>query len=151
MYFQWILFLTLVRQSDAFPLYLKRSNAFYFLCPSDLSGASYFPLSCCWCFWHHFWAVSLCNTPFPNASHLQHLLLIFPDKIGFLCLPFMKWLLWREGMGTFISLCCQACCCLCEPLETGEEESPLSSLEWLTALHTLSVYPWSVLLRSSKH
>lgn len=37
-----------------------------------------------------FGSISGCNTPFPNASNLQHLLLIFPDKIGFLSLPFMK-------------------------------------------------------------
>lgn len=37
MYLQCISFLTPVQQSDAFPLYLTCSNAFYFLCLSPLS------------------------------------------------------------------------------------------------------------------
>lgn len=46
------------------------------------------------CFWQHFWAVSLCYTPLPRVSNLQHLYLPFLTRLASCASPS-----WNDSYG----------------------------------------------------
>lgn len=149
-----ILFPTPVQQSDAFPLYSTRSNAFSFLCLSLLS-----PLWSLRCFsvlllvgqgaFGSISGLSPCVTPHPQCLQTPVPLLTFPDKTGFLCLSFMKWLMKGKGWGHLFPSAAKPVGASVS-LWRSERQNHPSSLGWLAPLH-ISFYPWSLFLRSSKY
>lgn len=121
--------------------------------PSDLSGASHFPLSCCWqdrVLLEAFLGCLLCVTLHSPVS---------PTSSTSINLSWQDWLpvppSWNDsyggkGWGHLFPSVIKPVAALVS-LWDGRVESSPSSLGWLDPLHILSVYPWSFLLRSSKH